>query len=87
MNTITSFNELLDTLSGSYETTIPKEVITNIAQDALKNNSKWQVLEQSVTGDDTKGYVHLNTVYDYTMIPNMETVEKAKNVMKALESE
>ena len=87
MNTIANFDEILNNLSGSYETTIPREIITSIAKDALSSNSSWKEEGQSVTGYDVMGYVHLNTVYDYIMIPHMDTVEKAKENIKRIESE
>ena len=40
-------------------------------------------MEQAVNGVDVIGYVHLNTVRDYTMEPNMNSVDSAiKNIDK-----
>ena len=76
-NTITNYSSLLDSLSDSYETNIPKKTIQKLAQETLKENSKWETLEQSVWGNDIIGYVHLNTVKDYTMAPDYSSVESA----------
>ncbi len=86
-DTILNYNSLLDTLADSYETTIPRSLIEEIGKKALKEGSKWAVEEQAVNGSDVKGYVHLGTVYDYTMTPNMASVEAAKKKMRTLGSE
>ncbi len=84
MDTVVNYSTLLDTISDSYETTIPRELIEEIGKQALKENSRWMIEEQAVNGEDTKGYVHLETVYDYIMIPNMNSVEDAKKRMRTL---
>lgn len=83
VDSVINYNQLLQAVSNLYETTIPREIIEKIGKDTLKGNSKWTVLEQSVNGEDVIGYVHLNTVRDYTMVPNMSSVESAiKNINK-----
>ena len=87
MDTALNYSSLLDSLASSYETTIPRSLIEEIGKKALKENSKWSIEEQAVNGADVMGYVHLHTVYDYTMTPNMASVEEAKKKMRTLGSE
>ena len=82
-----NYSQLLQSLSNSYETTLPREVIEKLGKDSLKSSSKWTIEEQAVTGSDVIGYVHLNTVRDYTMVPNMSSVESAINKIKELRSD
>lgn len=84
VDSVINYSQLLQSVSDLYETTIPREIIEKIGKDTLKANSKWTVLEQSVNGEDVIGYVHLNTVRDYTMVPNMSSVESAIQNINAL---
>lgn len=77
VNSITNYNNLLDNLAASYETNIPINIIQTIGTDTLKSGSKWEILEQAVVGSDVIGYVHLNTVRDYTMLPDYASVDAA----------
>jgi hypothetical protein len=79
-----NYQNLLEVLADSYETTIPKETIQKMAKEVLKEDSKWIIEENSVWGEDTIGMVHLGTVRDYTMIPDEKSVEEAKKKMKEL---
>ena len=81
---VTNYSHLLETLSSSYETTIPRNRIEEIGQDALSSNSKWTISEYIVTGESTIGDVHLGSARDYIMIPNMSTVEEAKTKIHEL---
>ena len=83
-NTLMNYQNLLEVLADSYETTIPKETIQKMAKEVLKEDSKWIIEENSVWGEDTIGMVHLGTVRDYTMIPDEKSVEDAKKKMKEL---
>ena len=87
VDTITNYNELLVAIQDLYETTIPKEVIESLGKDALSSGSKYKILEQSLTGEDVKGYVHLGSVYDYTMTPDPNSVENGKKGIKTLLNE
>lgn len=81
LDTVLNYNDLLQSLSSSYETTLPKETIQVLGKETLQANSKWEIMEQAVNGTDVIGYVHLNTVRDYTMTPNMDSVNSAiKNI-------
>lgn len=84
LDTVLNYNELLQSLSNLYETTLPKEIITLLGKETLQTNSKWEIIEQAVNGTDVIGYVHLNTVRDYTMTPNMDSVNAAKNKIDSI---
>ncbi len=83
-NTFLNYQHLLDVIAGSYETTIPRSVIEKMAQKVLRTDSRWKIEESAVTGVDKKGLVHLNTHWDYILIPNEDSVIKAKDKMKNL---
>lgn len=84
-DTISNYNEILNAISNTYETNIPKEIITKNIKDVINNGNKWTIETQSVDGTDGKDRVHLNTCTDWVMYPNMDTVNTAKeNINKTM---
>lgn len=77
VNTITNYNNILNSISELYETTISRNRIENIMQDTI-NGSNWTFEEQLVDGIDAIDYVHLTTLKDWVMYPDMNTVNDAK---------
>lgn len=82
-NTITNYNQILNSLNDLYQTTIPRDVISQVAKDTI-NGAKWKISEQSVDGVDGIDYVHLTNLKDWVMYPNEDSVNSAKNKMKSI---
>ena len=82
-DSITNFEDILNKLKDLYKTNIPDKQITNIIKDFL-NGNKWEIQTTEVDGENSSGYVHLGTYYDYVMIPDMKTVEKASTKIKEI---
>lgn len=78
INTITNYNNILNSVSELYETTIPKKIVINIIKDTLASDSKWNFENQIVTGEDTKDKVHMTDLIDWVMYPDMNSVNSAK---------
>ena len=75
-NTITNYNNILNSLSDLYQTNIPREKITDLLYETI-NGANWQFQEQSVNGSDGQNYVRLTNILSYVMNPNMDTVNSA----------
>lgn len=84
VNTITNYNNILSSISDTYETTIPKKEITDMIKETVASNAKWTFEKQSVDGEDAKDYVHLTNLKDYVMYPDMETVKNAKEKIESI---
>lgn len=82
---LTNYSNILDAVSEFYITNIPREMVTNLANDTL-NGAKWTFEQQSVTGYDSSGYVRLSNLIDYVMIPDEESVAKAIVNIKKIEA-
>ena len=80
-NSLTKYNEVLDSVSDTYTTNLDLNEVTNIIKSVI-NGTKWTFETQSVTGSDSSNLVHLKTVKDYVMIPNQSSVDKAINKIK-----
>lgn len=78
-DSLKNYNKLLDSVSNLYTTNVSKDIITSFIKDRLSNNTKWTINSQSVTGNGSKGYVHLSNYIDYITIPDMDSVTNATN--------
>ena len=75
---ITNYEGILNALSDSYETDIPKEIITSSVKDIINNGNRWTIEVQSVNGEDTHDTAHrFGFLTDWVMYPDMETVRIA----------
>lgn len=77
IKTLANYNNILNSLGDSYETSIPREIIENIMKDTI-NGANWTFENQSVDGNDAQDMVHLNSMKGWVMHPIIETVNKAK---------
>ena len=75
-NTITNYNNILNSLSDLYQTNIPRDKITDLLYETI-NGANWVFQEQSVNGSDGENYVRLTNILSYVMNPNMDTVNSA----------
>ncbi|MCI8347221.1 MAG: LCP family protein [Bacilli bacterium] len=82
--TLTNYNNILNSISDLYETTIPKSVIKKIIKDTIHNKGTWNVQKQVLDGEDTKDCVHMTSLIDWVMIPNMDTVNQAKEKIRQI---
>ena len=81
----TNYTNILNAVSDLYTTNIPKELVTELAKKTL-DGAKWTIEQQSVTGRDSRGYVHLSNVLDYVMVPNTDSVNQASLKIKMVEA-
>lgn len=82
---LTNYSKILDSVSNLYTTNIPPELVQELAKQTL-NGTKWEIDQQSVTGRDSKGNVHLSNILDYVMIPNTDSLKEASLKIKMIEA-
>ena len=77
-----NYLSVLDSLDGAFETNVPYDVMASLVRKQLDEGGSWQVLSYSVdgTGDTQKPYSMSSKAY--VMIPNQNTVDKARVLMK-----
>ena len=78
---VTNYSNILNAVSSLYQTNIPKDLVTELARLTI-DGAKWNIEQQSVTGSNSRGYVHFSDVLDYVMIPNSDSVKSASSKMK-----
>lgn len=77
-----NYLSVMNSLEGCFETNIPYDTIAALVRQQLDEGGNWQVLSYSVdgTGDNQKPYSMSQNAY--VMVPDMATVEKAKDLMR-----
>ena len=63
---------------------ISREEALELAKDTINNGASWTFEQQSVTGRDSRGYVHMGTIEDYVMIPDENSINTAKSKIKEI---
>lgn len=82
---LTNYANILNAVSDLYTTNIPRELVTEFANNTLDKGIRWTFEQQSVTGRDSRGYVHFSNVQDYVMVPDVDSVDAATQKIKDIE--
>lgn len=82
VKTLTNYDNILNSLSDLYETTLPKAQVKKLMREYLNHPKDFVVETQVLDGEGSKDYVHMTNLIDWVMIPNMDTVNQAKNKME-----
>ena len=76
---IVKYNSLLNSLKNSMLTNMPTKTMMKLAKMQLKDNAKWIITSQAVTGSGSSDYTYTCPgQLLYVMVPDEESVNKAK---------
>lgn len=75
---LSNYTEILDSLSGSFETDIPYKTISKLIQKQLDGGTAWNVVTYSADGTGAHRKPYSLSSNAYVMIPDQTTVDKAK---------
>ena len=79
-NLILKYNDILDSLNGTFQTNMQFEDITSFIKNQINNNISWDIESISLDGYDSSNYTYSYSGSKlYVMEPNYNTVENAKN--------
>lgn len=79
-NLILKYNNILDSLNGTFQTNMQLEDITNLIKNQIDNNTNWNIESISLDGYDSSNYTYSYSGSKlYVMEPNYTTIETAKN--------
>ncbi len=80
---LSNYNQILNTLSGTFQTDMPSKNITDFLKMQLDKMPKWEIDDYSVDGNGSKQPTYsMPSTSLYVMIPNEETINTAKNKIK-----
>lgn len=79
-----NYTKILEAVEGSFETSMPVELMAALVSHQLKNGGTWEVESYSVDGTGDRQLTYSMSQKLYVMQPNMETVEKAKALIQGV---
>ncbi len=79
-----NYTSLMDAVEGSFETSMPYELISSLVRNQLDQGGSWEVLTYSATGENGSAVPYSMSQTAYVMIPNLESVEVAKSLMESV---
>ena len=82
-NTLANYNAIMDAIAGSFQTNFTSDEIYSLIHMQLDDMSSWTVESYSVTGKGKSAKTYsMPSVNAYVMEPNMDTVYKAREMIK-----
>lgn len=87
-NTLTNYNSIMNAIAGSFQTNFTSDEIYSLIHMQLDDMSAWTVESYSVTGKGKHDKTYsMPSVNAYVMEPNMDTVYKAREMIKKVLTE
>ena len=78
-----NFSGVLDSMEGSFETSVPYELLASLVRSQLSTGGDWNFVSYSVNGyDDSQKPYSMGGLYAYVMQPDYDSVETAKQLMQ-----
>lgn len=85
---ITKYNSLLNSLDDSMITNMPTKAMTSLAKMQLRDNSKWIITSNSLTGVGSYEYTYTYSYQElYVMIPDEDKVAEAQDLINKVSSD
>ncbi len=81
-----NYTSILDAVEGNFETSMSYDLISTLVRNQLDEGGAWEVLTYSATGENGSAIPYSMSQRAYVMIPNMESVEIAKELMESVRS-
>ena len=81
-----NYTSVLEAVEGNFETTVPYELVAELVRGQLENGGSWDIITYSADGKGASRIPYSMSVYAYVMIPNQDTVDRAKSMIQAMEN-
>lgn len=79
---LANFSEIMKSLEGSFETSVPYETVAKLVRNQLDRGTKWNMVSYAVNGTGAKKKVYSLSQKAYVMIPDQSTIEEANHLIK-----
>lgn len=73
-----NFSSILKAVEGSFETSMPYDVLSQIVSRQLETNPSWEVVAYAVNGEGASRTTYSMNQYLFVFLPIQETVDTAK---------
>ena len=81
---LVNYNSFMDSLSGSFETSVPYDLISTVIREQLSNGGSWSISTYSVDGTGDSQVPYSMSQKAYVMVPDQSTVDTAKQMIQDL---
>ena len=81
---LVNYNSFMDSLSGSFETSVPYDLISTVIREQLSNGGSWSISTYSVDGTGDSQVPYSMSQKAYVMVPDLSTVDTAKQMIQDL---
>lgn len=81
---LVNYNSFMDSLSGSFETSVPYDLISTVIREQLSNGGSWSISTYSVDGSGDSQVPYSMSQKAYVMVPDQSTVDTAKQMIQDL---
>ena len=81
-----NYADIMASVSGSFETSMPYEAIAELVRDMLNNGFNWNIVSASVNGFDDYQIPYSLDTEVYVMVPNQDTVDAAIEKMNQVKN-
>ena len=75
---LTNYASIMDSVSGSFETSMPYDKIAELVRNQLDNGGSWNIVNTSVNGTGDYKVPYSMSTEAYVMVPDQATVDAAK---------
>ena len=79
---LTGYADIMRSISGSFETSLPYEILAKLVREQLMNGGDWNVVTYSVDGNGSSQKPYSLSTKAYVMIPDDSTVNHAIELMR-----
>lgn len=83
---LTNFSGIMDSVSGSFETSMPYDVLSGLVKDQLDKGGDWNIVSYSVDGTGASKKPYSLSTNAYVMVPDYSTVETAISMMNQVKA-
>lgn len=77
-----NYAEIMDSVSGSFETSVPYDVLAELVRDQLDKGGEWNIVSYSVNGSGATKKPYSLSTKAYVMVPNQDTVDTAIKMIR-----
>ncbi len=76
------FDDLVKSVEGSFETSMPYELIRDLVKDQIETAPDWNIVSYAVTGDGASAQVYSMDIDLFVFLPDLRTVNTAKEMIQ-----
>lgn len=78
---LVKYTDIMKAVDGCFETSMPYDKLAELVRNQLDSNAQWEVISYAVSGTGAKKKPYSMSSKAYVMVPDMSTVETAKNLI------